>query len=387
MEQLNINALLSDEHIMVRESIRKFAESEIKPVARELDETETFSPELTKKMGEMGLFGMTIDPAYGGHGMDSLSYVIAMEEIARVDGSQAATITAHNSIGIGPIYLFGTEEQKQKYIPQMCTGEVLWGFGLTEPNAGSDSRATETTAKRTDKGWVINGSKIFITNVANDLSGGITVQARTGTRPDGTPELTCLLVEKNTPGLTVKPMHGKLMWRASDTAEVYLDNAEVPADAVVGEVGKGASQMLTALDYGRLGIAAMGLGAAQGAFDLALAYAKEREQFGKPIGKFQAISFKLADMATELMHARTFLYHAARLRDAGLPFTVEAAMAKLYCTEAAGRITDAAIQIHGGYGLMKEYDVERFWRDQRILQIGEGTSEVQRIVISRNLGC
>lgn len=385
--ELNINALLSDEHVMVRESIRKFAESEIKPVARELDETETFSPELTRKMGEMGLFGMTINPAYGGHGMDTLSYVIAMEEVSRIDGSQAATITAHNSIGIGPIYLFGTEEQKKKYLPQMCTGEVLWGFGLTEANAGSDSRATETTAKKTDKGWVINGSKIFITNVANDLSGGLTVQARTGTRPDGSPELTCIMVEKGTPGLTVKPMHGKLMWRASDTAEVYLDNVEVPADAVVGELGKGSSQMLTCLDYGRLGIAAMGLGAAQGAFDLALNYAKERQQFGKPIGKFQAISFKLADMATELMHARTFLYHVARMRDAGLPYTEEAAMAKLYCTEMAGRVTNEAIQIHGGYGLMKEYDVERFWRDQRILQIGEGTSEVQRIVISRSLGC
>jgi alkylation response protein AidB-like acyl-CoA dehydrogenase len=382
-----MDTFLSQEHVMIRDAIRKFAESEIKPLARQLDEDEQFSPEITKKMGEMGLFGMTIDPKYGGHGMDTLSYVLAMEEVARVDGSQAATITAHNSIGIGPLYMFGTEEQKQKYLPKMCTGEMLWGFGLTEPNAGSDSRSTETTAKKTNTGWVINGAKIFITNVANPLSGGLTVQARTGTRKDGQPELTCFIVEKGTKGLTVKPMKHKLMWRASDTAEVYLDNVEVKDDAIVGELGGGSRQMLAALDYGRLGIAAMGLGAAQGAFELALAYAKERKQFGQAISKFQGISFKLADMATEIEHARVFLYHAAKMRDAGLPYTKEAAMAKLYCTEVAGRVTDAAIQIHGGYGLMKEYDVERFWRDQRILQIGEGTSEVQRIVISRQLGC
>ena len=379
--------MLNEEHKMIRDAIRKFAESEIKPLAQELDEKEEFSPTLTKKMGEMGLFGMTIDPKYGGHGMDSLSYVLAMEEVSRIDGSQGATITAHNSIGIGPIYMFGTEEQKQKYLPKMCTGEMLWGFGLTEPNAGSDSRSTETIAKKTNSGWVINGAKIFITNVANELSGGLTVQARTGTRDDGQPELTCFIVEKGTKGLTVKPMKHKLMWRASDTAEVYLDNVEVADDAIVGQIGGGSRQMLTALDYGRLGIAAMGLGAAQGAYELALAYAKDRKQFGQAISKFQAISFKLADMATEIEHARVFLYNAAIMRDKGLPYTKEAAMAKLYCTEVAGRVTDAAIQIHGGYGLMKEYDVERFWRDQRILQIGEGTSEVQRIVISRQLGC
>ena len=285
------------------------------------------------------------------------------------------------------MYLFGTEEQKTKYLPKMCTGEMLWGFGLTEPNAGSDSRATETTATKTNSGWQINGAKIFITNVANPLSGGLTVQARTGTREDGQPELTCFIVEKDAPGLTIKPMKHKLMWRASDTAEVYFDNVEVTDDAIVGTLGGGARQMLAALDYGRLGIAAMGLGAAQGAYELALAYAQERRQFGQPLCKHQAIAFKLADMATEIEHARVFLYHAAQLRDAGKPYGKEAAMAKLYCTEMAGRVTDQAIQIHGGYGLMKEYNVERFWRDQRILQIGEGTSEVQRIVISRQIGC
>ena len=384
---LNINAFLSDEHVMIRESIRKFAEDEIKPVAGQLDEDEKFSVELTQKMAHMGLFGMTISPDYGGHGMDSLSYVIAMEEIARVDGSQAATMTAHNSIGIGPIYLFGSEEQKQAYLPKMCSGEMLWGFGLTEPNAGSDSRATETTAKKDGDNWVLNGSKIFITNVASPLTGGLTVQAKTGEHEDGSPELTCFIVPKDSDGLTIKPMHGKLMWRASDTAEVYLENVKVSADNIIGEMGQGSKLMLSALDYGRLGIAAMALGAAQGAYELSLDYAKDREQFGKPISQFQGISFKLADMATEIQHARMFLYHAAKLRDSGEPYTQEAAMAKLYCTKMAGRVTDKAIQIHGGYGLMKEYTVERFWRDQRILQIGEGTSEVQRIVISRSLGC
>ncbi len=378
---------LSEDHILLRDAVRKFAEDEIKPVAQQLDRDETFSVDLTRKMGEMGLFGMIVPEAYGGQGMDMLAYVIAMEELARVDGSQAATVTAHNSIGIGPILYFGTEEQKQTLLPPMCTGEMTWGFGLTEPNAGSDSRGTQTTARKSGDKWVINGSKIFITNVANELAGGLTVQAKTGERDDGTPELTCFVVPKDAKGLSVKAMHGKLMWRASDTAEVYFDNVEVPADSVLGQEGKGATQMLTALDAGRLGIAAMALGAAQGAYEIALNYAGERKQFGKEISKFQGISFKLADMATEIDVARAHLYQTTRMKDADVPFTKEAAMAKLYCTEMAGRVTDAAIQILGGYGLMEEYDVERFWRDQRILQIGEGTSEIQRLVISRQIGC
>jgi len=381
-----MNFGLSEDHIILRDAIRKFAEDEIAPHAMELDAKEEFSVEITQKMGEMGLFGMYVPTEYGGQGMDMLSYVIAMEELSRVDGSQAATVTAHNSIGVGPILNFGTDAQKQKYLPKMCTGEMLWGFGLTEPNAGSDSRGTQTTAKKDGDEWVINGSKIFITNVSNPLAGGLTVQAKTGEK-DGKPELTCFLIDKETEGLSGKTMHGKLMWRASDTAEVYLDNVRVKDDAIVGEIGKGSSQMLTALDAGRLGIAAMGLGAAQGAFERAVEYSKERKQFGKPISKFQGISFKLADMAMEIDVARSYLYQAARMKDAGVPFTKEASIAKLYCTEVAGRVTDWAIQVHGGYGLMQEYDVERFWRDQRILQIGEGSSEVQRIVIARQLGC
>lgn len=381
-----MNFGLSEDHIILRDAIRRFAEDEIAPHAMELDREEKFSVEITQKMGEMGLFGMYVPTEYGGQGMDMLSYVIAMEELSRVDGSQAATVTAHNSIGVGPILGFGTEVQKQKYLPKMCTGEMLWGFGLTEPNAGSDSRGTQTTAKKDGDEWVLNGSKIFITNVSNPLSGGLTVQAKTG-EVDGKPELTCFLVDKDTPGLSVKTMHGKLMWRASDTAEVYLDNVRVKEDAIVGAIGKGSAQMLAALDAGRLGIASMGLGAAQGAYEKALSYAQERKQFGKSLTKFQGISFKLADMAMEIDVARTYLYQAARMKDAGVPFTKEASMAKLYCTEVAGRVTDWAIQVHGGYGLMQEYDVERFWRDQRILQIGEGSSEVQRIVISRQIGC
>ncbi len=381
-----MNFGLSEDLIILRDAIRKFAEDEIAPHAMELDREEKFSVDITQKMGEMGLFGMYVPAEYGGQGMDALSYVIAMEELARVDGSQAATVTAHNSIGVGPILGFGTEEQKQKYLPKMCSGEMLWGFGLTEANAGSDSRGTQTTAKKDGDEWVISGSKIFITNVSNPLAGGLTVQAKTGEK-DGKPELTCFLVEKDAPGLSVKTMHGKLMWRASDTAEVYLDNVRVKADAVIGEIGKGSSQMLTALDAGRLGIAAMGLGAAQGAFEKAVEYSKERKQFGKSICKFQGISFKLADMAMEIDVARSYLYQAASMKDAGVPFTKEASIAKLYCTEVAGRVTDWAIQVHGGYGLMQEYDVERFWRDQRILQIGEGSSEVQRIIIARQLGC
>jgi alkylation response protein AidB-like acyl-CoA dehydrogenase len=379
--------MLSEDNRLLRDAVRDFAESEIKPFAQDLDEKEQFSVEITKKMGEMGLFGMLVPAEYGGHGMDMLSYVLAMEELARIDGSQAATVTAHNSIGIGPILYFGTEEQKQKWIPPLCDGNMTWGFGLTEANAGSDSRGTQTTAKKVGDEWVINGSKIFITNVANPLAGGLTVQAKTGETADGKPELTCFIIPKDTKGLSFKQMHGKLMWRASDTAEVYIDDVTVPSDNVLGEVGKGSSQMLTALDAGRLGIAAMGLGHAQGAYEAALSYASERKQFGKELSKFQAISFKLADMATEIEHARCFLYQTAKMKDEGLPYTKQAAMTKLFCTEVAGRVTDAALQIHGGYGLMKEYDVERHWRDQRILQIGEGTSEVQRIVIARQIGC
>ena len=378
---------LNEEQQILRSSVRKFAEDVIKPAARELDEKEEFSYDTMKGMAEMGLFGIFVSPDYGGQGLDYVSYIIATEEIARVDGSHAATVAAGNSLGIGPLNYFGTEEQKKKYLPKLCAGQALWGFGLTEPDAGSDAGGSKTTAVPDGNEWVINGSKIFITNAANKLSLGVTVQAVTGKLPNGKKELSCFLVEHGTPGFTTKEMHGKLMWRSSNTAELYFEDCRVPKENLLGKQGEGFHQMLSTLDGGRLSIGAMGLGCAQGAFDLALAYSQERQQFGKPICKFQAVAFKLADMAMEIELARNLMYKAGWLRDSQRPFAREAAMAKLYCSELARRVSNHAVQIHGGYGLMKEYDVERFYRDAKLLEIGEGTSEVQRIVISRQIGC
>ena len=378
---------LTREQEMIRKEVRKFAQSEIAPVAAELDEKEKFSAELTRKMGEIGLFGMFVSEAYEGQEMDYLSYIIAVEEIARVDGSQAATIAAGNSLGIGPLYYFGTEEQKKKYLPKLCAGEGLWGFGMTEPTAGSDAGGSKTTAVRDGDEWVVNGSKIFITNAACDMTMGVTVQAITGERDNGKPEYSCILVEAGTPGFKAVEMKKKMMWRSSNTAELYFDNVRVPVDNMLGKKGDGFHQMLKTLDGGRLSIAAMGLGGAQGAYEAALKYAQQREQFNQPISKFQAVAFKLADCAMEIECARNLMYKACWLRDQKRPFEKEAAMAKLYCSELMGRVANHAVQIHGGYGLMKEYAVERFYRDQKLLDIGEGTSEVQRIVISRYIGC
>lgn len=378
---------LNKEQQMIRKEVRKFAQKEIAPIAGELDETETFSSELTQKMGEIGLFGMFVSDKYEGQGMDYISYIIAVEEVARIDGSQAATVAAGNSLGIGPIYYFGTEEQKMKYLPKLCSGEALWGFGLTEPEAGSDAGGTQTTAVLDGNEWVINGNKIFITNAACDLSLGVTVQAITGTRENGKPEYSCFLVENGTPGFKAVAMHKKMMWRASNTAELYFDNVRIPKENILGSKGDGFHQMLQTLDGGRLSIGAMGLGGAQGAYEMALKYAKDRKQFGQSISKFQAISFKLADCAIELECARNLLYKACWLRDQKRPFGKEAAMGKLYCSELMGRVANHAVQIHGGYGLMKDYGVERFYRDQKLLDIGEGTSEIQRLVISRHIGC
>jgi alkylation response protein AidB-like acyl-CoA dehydrogenase len=381
-----MNFDLTEEQNLIRETVRDFAEREIKPVAKDLDEKAEFSHDLTKKMGELGLFGMYLPEKYGGQGLDYLSYVIAVEEIARIDSSQAATLAAHNSLGIGPLYYYGTEEQKMKYLPPLCTGEALWGFGLTEPDAGSDSRGTKTKAHIENGQWVIDGSKIFITNGSVDISVGSTVQTVTGEK-DGRKEYTCIIVEKDTPGFTRRSMHGKMLWRASDTAELFFDNCRVPEDHLLGKVGEGSHIMLSTLDSGRLSIAAMGLGLAQGAFELAMQYAKERKQFGQPIIKFQVNAFKMADMATKIELARNLLYKACWLKDNGRPFMKEAAMSKLYCSEIAREVADEALQIHGGYGLMKDYDIEKHYRDQRLLQIGEGTSEIQRLVISRYIGC
>jgi len=377
---------LSMEQEILRNSVRQFAEKEIKPVARELDEKEEFSYDTMRKMAELGLFGMFVSEKHGGQSLDYVSYIIATEEVARVDQSHAATIAAGNSLGIGPLYYFGDEEQKRKYLPQLCTGEKLWGFGLTEPNAGSDAGNTQTTAVLDGDEWVINGSKIFITNAANKITAGVTALCKTGTKADGRSELSCILVEAGTPGFEAREMHGKLMWRASNTAQLFFEDCRVPREHLLGPRGNGFHQMMQTLDGGRLSIGAMGLGGAQGCFEMAMRYSRERIQFGKPISTFQVNAFKLADMALEIECARLLLYKACWLRDNEKPFRKEAAMAKLYCSEVMYRCANHAVQLHGGYGLMKEYDAERFYRDQKLLEIGEGTSEVQRIVISRLIG-
>jgi alkylation response protein AidB-like acyl-CoA dehydrogenase len=377
---------LTDEQTILRQTIRGFAESEVAPIARELDEKEQFSVELARKMAELGLFGCFVSEKYGGSAMGYVGYIIAVEELARVDGSTAATVAAGNSLGIGPIYYFGNEAQKAAWLPRLCGGEILASFGLTEPDAGSDAQGSKTTAALQGDQWVINGSKIFITNASSPMAGITVVQSVTGVRKDGRKELSCLLVPAGTPGFTAKTMHGKLMWRSSDTAELAFEDCRVPEANLLGKRGEGFHQMMQTLDGGRLSIAAMGLGGAQGAFEKALRYAGERKQFGMLIGKFQATAFKLANMAMEIEAARNLLYKACWLREQGRDFGQQAAMAKLYCSEVMKRVATEAVQIHGGYGLMKEYDVERFFRDQKLLEIGEGTSEVQRIVISRRLG-
>jgi len=381
-----LNFDLTEEQNLTRHAVRDFAEKEIAPVADELDDKEEFSVELTRKMGDLGLLGCFVPEKYGGSNMGYISYIIAVEELARVDGSQAATIAAGNSLGIGPIYYFGSEEQRREWLPRLCRGEMLAAFGLTEPGAGSDAGSSRTKAELQGDSWVINGSKIFITNSANPLTGVIIVQAITGVREDGKRELSCLIVPRGAPGFTAREMKKKMMWRSSNTGELFFEDCLVPKEDLLGKRGDGFHQMLATLDGGRLSIGAMGLGGAQGAFEMALHYANTRIQFGRPIGSFQVNSFKLADMALEVELARNLLYKACWLRENQRPFSKEAAMAKLYCSEVMGRCVNHAVQLHGGYGLMKEYKIERFYRDHKLLEIGEGTSEIQRIVIARSIG-
>ena len=383
---MSLNFDLDPELESIRKMVRAFAEKEIAPVAEELDEKEEFSVALTRRMGELGLFGPFVSEDYGGSDIGYMGYIIATEEIARIDGSQAATLAAANSLGIYPIYTFGSEEQKRQWVPDLCAGKSLASFGLTEPNAGSDAGASQTTAVLDKDEWVINGSKIFITNSCSEISAVCVVQAMTGKRPDGKNELSCILVPNGIPGFETKTMHKKMVWRASNTGELYFNECRVPRENLLGEQGQGFHQMLQTLDGGRLSIAAMGLGGAQGAYELAMKYAKEREQFGRPIGSFQVNAFKLADMYTEIEMARLLLYKATWLADNKRAFAKEAAMAKLACSEICHRVVNQAVQLHGGYGLMKEYAVERHYRNQKLLDIGEGTSEVQRIVIARSIG-
>lgn len=376
---------LSEAHEALREEVRKFAESEIRPLAAKLDEGEIFSEELTAKMGEMGYLGIQVPEELGGRNLDTLSYIIVVEELARVDSSQAATVAAVNSLGIAPIMKYGTDAQKKRLIPPLCTGKRTWAFGLTEENAGSDAMGSETTARLENGEWIINGEKNHITNSASAISGGVTLQAVTGER-NGRKKLSAIIVERGTPGFTTERTTGKLMWRASDTGRLFFKDCRVPAENLLGEEGQGGRIMLNTLDSGRLSIAAIGLGLARGAMEASLEHAKKREQFGQPISKFQAVGFKLADMDMKIELAKNTLYNACWKKDNNIQFARDAAIAKLYTSEIAREIADEAVQIHGAKGLFKPHPVERFYRDQRLLQIGEGTSEILRLVISRYLG-
>jgi alkylation response protein AidB-like acyl-CoA dehydrogenase len=372
---------LSDEHRLFRATVREFAEGEIGPRAEALDREGRFPLDLVARAAELGLMGIPIPAEWEGGGADTLAYAIAIEELARVDQSFAITVAAHTSLGTQPINLFGTDEQKAKWLPQLASGRRLAAFGLTEPGAGSDAGATRTTARLEGGEWVVDGAKMFITNAGTEISALVTVTARTGED-----EISNIVVENGTPGYTQSAQLKKMGWRSSDTRELVFADCRVPEGNLLGPRGNGFRQFLEILDGGRISVAALGLGAAQGAYEMSLAYAREREQFGRKIGKFQAIAFKLADMATEIEAARHLVYKAAWLKDAGRDFAQVAAMAKLYTGELSRRVCNEAVQIHGGYGFMDEYAVSRFYRDQKVLEIGEGTNEVQRLVIARGLG-
>jgi short/branched chain acyl-CoA dehydrogenase len=376
-----LNFDLDNEHELVRSTVREFAEERVAPLAAELDRESRFPTELVADMAELGLMGMTIPEEYGGAGTDTVAYAIAVEELTRVDSSVAITMAAHHSLGTLPIYYFGTEEQRRQWLPELASGQKLAAFGLTEPDAGSDAGATRTRAELRDGEWVVTGSKIFITNAGTDITACVSISARTGDD-----EISNIIVPNGTPGYEISKPMKKLGWRASDTRELSFKDVKVPEANLLGPRGQGFHQFLEILDGGRISVAAMGVGLAQGAYDLAYAYAKERQQFGRPISKFQAVQFKLADMATEIEAGRNLVYKAAWLKDQGRDFALAAAQAKLYTGELSNRVANAALQMHGGYGYMDESAISRLYRDQKILEIGEGTNEVQRLVIARQLG-
>jgi alkylation response protein AidB-like acyl-CoA dehydrogenase len=375
-----LNFDLAPEHELVRSTVREFAQQRVAPVAEELDRESRFPYELVGELAELGLMGMTIPEEYGGGGADTVSYAIAVEELTRVDSSVAITLAAHHSLGTLPIFYFGNEEQKEQWLPDLASGRKLAAFGLTEPDAGSDAGATRTHAEMQDGRWVVNGSKIFITNAGTDITACVTITARTGDE-----EISNIIVPNGAPGYEISKPMKKLGWRASDTRELSFKDTAVPEGNLLGPRGQGFQQFLEILDGGRISVAAMGVGLAQGAYDLAYSYAQERRQFGKPIAKFQAVQFRLADMATELEAGRNLVYKAAWLKDQGRDFALAAAQAKLYTGELSNRAVNWALQIHGGYGYMDEYPISRLYRDQKILEIGEGTNEVQRMVIARHL--
>jgi short-chain 2-methylacyl-CoA dehydrogenase len=372
---------LSDEHRLIQSTVRDFALQEVAPVAEELDREKRFPYEIVAKLGALGLMGIPFPQEFGGGGGDSLAYALAVEELTRIDSSVAITLCAHTSLGTQPIYLFGSEEQKAEWLPKLCSGEALGAFGLTEPEAGSDAGNVRTRANFDGGEWVIDGAKQFITNAGTEISGVVCITARTG--PE---EISNLIVENGTPGYEQGEPYRKMGWNASDTRPLTFTEARVPEANLLGPRGMGFKQFLQVLDIGRIGVAAMGVGLAQGALDEALAYAKERQAFGQSISKFQAIQMKLADMATEIEAGRLLVYKAARQKDRGENFSLTAAQAKLKTGRLAVRCAEEAVQIHGGYGFIEEYPVCRFYRDAKILTIGEGTDEVQQMVIARALG-
>ncbi len=376
-----MNLDLPEQHELLRRTVRELAEERIAPVAEELDREHRFPYEIVSALAELGLMGVPIPEEYGGAGADTLAYAITIEELTRVDSSVGVTVAAHTSLGTMPIYLFGSDEQRRRWLPDLASGRRLAAFGLTEPEAGSDSGATRTAARLEGGEWVIDGAKMFITNAGTEITALVSITARTG--PD---EISNLVVENGTPGYEISPPLSKLGWRASDTRALAFAGCRVPEGNLLGRRGDGLRQFLEILDGGRISIAAMGLGLAQGAYEQAMAYARERHQFGRPIASFQAIRFKLADMATEIEAGRQLVYRAAWLKDQGRPYALPAAMAKLYTGELSRRVVNEALQIHGGYGYMDETPISRFYRDQKILEIGEGTNEIQRLVIARHLG-
>jgi short-chain 2-methylacyl-CoA dehydrogenase len=376
---------LTDEQRLLRDTVREFARREVAPVAEELDRTKAFPYELVAKMGELGLMGIPFPEQFGGGGADTLAYVLAVEEMTRVDSSVAITMAAHTSLGTMPIYLWGTDDQKDNWLPQLCSGQKLAAFGLTEPEAGSDAGNTQTRASLDDGEWVVNGAKQFITNSGTEISGCVTITAVTG-QTNGTKEISNIIVPNGAPGYEPGEPYRKMGWNASDTRPLTFDDCRVPEGNLLGRRGDGFKQFLQILDGGRIGVAAMGVGLAQGALDEAISYAKERRAFGQPIGNFQAIQTKIADLSSQIEAARLLVYRAALLKDRGEAFTLVAAQAKLITGRLAVRATEEAVQIHGGYGYIEEYPVCRFYRDAKILTIGEGTDEVQQMVIARQLG-
>ncbi|MBB6444286.1 alkylation response protein AidB-like acyl-CoA dehydrogenase [Bacillus benzoevorans] len=381
---MEMNYELSEEQSMIRKMMREFAEGEVAPGADERDRTGTFPQEIFEKLAELGIMGLPFPEEYGGGGSDTVSFAITVEELSRVCASTGITYSAHISLGGAPIHLFGTELQKEKYLTPLCTGEYLGAFGLTEPNAGSDAGGTQTTAVLNGDQWTVNGTKCFITNAS--FAKNVVITAVTD-RSKGTNGISAFITSTDDPGFSVMSNYEKMGLHASNTTELILENVSVPKENLLGEEGKGFKQFLATLDGGRIGIGAMAVGMAQGAYEKALQYAGERKQFGQSLSKFQAIQFKLADMAMYIELARNMVYKAAWLKDKGQRFKKEAAMAKLFASEICMKVCDQAVQIHGGYGYMKEYQVERFFRDAKLLEIGEGTSEVQRMVIAREIGC